>query len=260
MSHGLFVPLEYHTPGIDDFKFPGTFGVSWMDKPFWQVIVAAILVIVGWLWLSHGMKVVPGKRQVVAEYCYDFIRNTLVRDIIGPGFHRWLPYLVALFSFVLINNWFGEFFVFMFPTFSHVGYVYGLALVSWVVYIAAGIKAHGPLKFFRNSVLPKGVPWFLWILIIPLEFLSNFITRPVTLALRLFVNMFAGHLIIMIFLVGGGFLLTYHANPLYNVTGGVSIVFSFALFGLELFVGFLQAYVFTVLSAQYVASSIAEDH
>jgi F-type H+-transporting ATPase subunit a len=72
--------------------------------------------------------------------------------------------------------------------------------------------------------------------------------------------MFAGHLIIMIFVVGGGFLLTYSGNPLFNVTGGLSVVFSFALFALELFVGFLQAYVFTVLSAQYVASSISADH
>ncbi|MDO1752410.1 F0F1 ATP synthase subunit A, partial [Escherichia coli] len=73
--------------------------------------------------------VVPGKRQVFGEYCYNFIRNSLARDTIGHGFEPWLPYLVALFSFILINNWFGELFVFMFPTFSHVGYVYGLAIV-----------------------------------------------------------------------------------------------------------------------------------
>lgn len=260
MSHGLFVPLEYHTPGLDDFRYPGTFGVSWMDKPFWQAIIATVIVIGLWLWLSHSMKVVPGKRQVFAEYCYNFIRNSLVRDIIGTGYRRWLPYLVALFSFILVNNWFGELFIFMFPTFSHVGYVYGMALVSLVVYIAAGIQAKGPLKFFKNSILPPDVPVALWILIIPLEILSNFITRPVTLALRLFVNMFAGHLIILIFLVGGGYLLTYAGNPLYNVTGVVSIIFSVALFGLELFVGFLQAYVFTVLSAQYVSTSISAEH
>lgn len=260
MSHGLFVPLEYQPPGLDDFKFPGTFGVEWMDKSFWQAIIAAVVVMVLWLWLSHSMKVVPGKRQVLAEYCYDFIRNTLVRDTIGHDFRRWLPYLVAVFSFVLINNWFGELFFFMFPTFSRVGYVYGLALVSWFVYNIAGIRAQGPAKYFRHSVLPPDVPVALWILIIPLEFLSNFITRPLTLSLRLFANMFAGHLIIMIFVVGGGFLLTYSGNPLFNVTGGLSVVFSFALFALELFVGFLQAYVFTVLSAQYVASSISADH
>lgn len=260
MSHGSLVPLEYHTPGLNDFKFPGTFGVSWMDKPFWQVIISTVLVIGLWLWLSHAMKVVPGKRQVFAEYCYDFIRNTLVRDIIGLGFRRWLPYLLALFSFILVNNWYEELVFFMFPTFAHVGYVYGLALVSWLVYIAAGIRVHGPWGFLKKSVLPPGVPKWLWILIIPLEFLSNIITRPVTLALRLFVNMFAGHLIITIFVVGGGFLLTYSGNLFYNLTGAVSMILSLVMFALEIFVGFLQAYVFTILSAQYVATSISEEH
>ncbi|WP_130865560.1 F0F1 ATP synthase subunit A [Acidipropionibacterium timonense] len=259
MTHALVVPLEYEAPGLKDFQFPGTFGVSWMDKTFWQMVIAAVLVIGLWLWMSHSLKVVPGKRQVAAEYVYNFVRNTLVRDVIGHDFVKWMPYLLALFSFVLINNWFGELFLFMFPTFSHVGYVYGLAIVTWFVYIIAGLKAQGP-RYFLSAVLPKGVPWYLWWLIIPLEFLSTFITRPLTLSLRLFANMFAGHLIIMIFVVGGGFLLTYSGNPFYNVTGAVSVLFSFALFALELFVGFLQAYVFTVLSAQYVASSISTDH
>ena len=164
-----------------------------------------------------------------------------------------------LFSFILINNWFGELFVFMFPTFSHVGYVYGLAIVSWFVYVIAGFKTKG-IRYLKDSVLPPGVPWYLRWLIIPLEFLSNFVTRPLTLSLRLFANMVAGHLIIMIFVVGGGFLLTYPSSIIYNVAGGLSLILSFALFALELFVGFLQAYVFTVLSAQYVASSMSEEH
>ncbi|GAE71261.1 ATP synthase A chain [Cutibacterium acnes JCM 18916] len=114
---GIVSPLEFHTPGLEDFKFGGTFGVAWMDKPFWQVIIAFLVVIVFWVWMSRGLKVVPGKRQVFGEYCYNFIRNSLARDTIGHGFEPWLPYLVALFSFILINNWFGELFVFMFPTF-----------------------------------------------------------------------------------------------------------------------------------------------
>jgi len=256
---GIVSPLEFHTPGLEDFKFGGTFGVAWMDKPFWQAIIAFLVVIAFWVWMSRGLKVVPGKRQVFGGYCYNFIRNSLVRDTIGHGFEPWLPYLVALFSFILINNWFGELFVFMFPTFSHAGYVYGLTIVSWFVYVIAGFKTKG-IRYLKDSMLPPGVPWYLWWLIIPLEFLSNFITRPLTLSLRLFANMFAGHLIIMIFLVGGGFLLTYPSNIMYNAAGGLSMILSFALFALELFVGFLQAYVFTVLSAQYVASSISEGH
>ena len=154
---GIVSPLEFHTPGLEDFKFGGTFGVAWMDKPFWQAIIAFLVVIAFWVWMSRGLKVVPGKRQVFGECCYNFIRNSLVRDTIGHGFEPWLPYLVALFSFVLINNWFGELFVFMFPTFSHVGYVYGLTIVSWFVYVIAGFKTKG-IRYLKDSVLPPGVP------------------------------------------------------------------------------------------------------
>lgn len=260
MIHTQVAPLEFKSPGVDDFFFPGTFGVGWADKSFWQILIAAVLVLVLFFWMSHDLKVVPtGKRQVFAEYFYNFVRNNIARETIGHEYSRWVPYLFALFTFLLVNNWFGEFFVFMFPTFSRIGYVYGIALVTWFVYIIAGVKSQG-IKYFKNSVLPPGVPWYLWWLMIPLEFLSNFITRPLTLALRLFANMFAGHLIIMIFVVGGGFLLTYPHSIGYNLAGGISIIFSFAIFVLELFVGLLQSYVFTVLTAQYIASSVSAEH
>ena len=152
--NGIVSPLEFHTPGLEDFEFDGTLGTAWMDKPFWQAIIAFVIVIAFWLWMSSGLKVVPGKRQVFGEYCYNFIRNALVRDTIGHGFEPWLPYLVALFSFILINNWFGELFVFMFPTFSHVGYVYGLAIVSWSVYVIAGFKTKG-IRYLKDSMLPR---------------------------------------------------------------------------------------------------------
>ncbi len=110
------------------------------------------------------------------------------------------------------------------------------------------------------------MPKFLWPLIIPLEFLSNIIVRPVTLALRLFANLFAGHLVVLVFVVGGSLLLTTTERlggfdvPLLKVAGVVSILFSFAVFALELLIAFIQAYVFTVLTAQYVSSALAEEH
>nr|WP_237268026.1 F0F1 ATP synthase subunit A [Tessaracoccus aquimaris] len=85
-------------------------------------------------------------------------------------------------------------------------------------------------------------------------------TRPITLALRLFANLFAGHLVVLVFVVGGGFLITYANNAFYNVAGGVSMAFSLVILLLELFIGALQAYIFTVLTAQYVSTSIAEAH
>lgn len=275
---GALVPLEsghYESPGVKDFRYfcadnpevtsghalaGCTFGVDWMNKPFWQAIIGAALVIVLWLVASRKLHLVPGKGQFLAEYFYNFVRNGIARDILGPEYRRYLPYLLGLFSFLLVNNWFGETFVFMLPTFSNIGYVYALAVMSWLIYIGAGIHKHGFGHYMKMQLIPEGVPGYLLPVIIPLEFLSNFITRPLTLALRLFANMFAGHLVVLVFVAGGAFLLTYENNILYNVSGAVSLIFSFAILFLELFIGALQAYIFTVLTAQYIHSSLAEAH
>lgn len=261
MINAALLPLEgeYEAPGVDSFHVSGLWGMDWLNKASLQAIIAALLVVGFWLWVSRGLRVRPGKRQFFAEYIYEFVRNGVARDILGRDYRRYLPYLIGLFSFILINNWFGEFFVFMFPTFSKVGYAYGLALLTWLIYIGAGFKRHG-IGYLKMSLLPEGVPGYLWPLIIPLEFLSNFITRPITLALRLFANMFAGHLVVMVFVLGGSYLLHYPHRLFYNATGVVSLLFSFAILMLELFVGALQAYIFTVLTAQYVSSSLSSEH
>ena len=249
----------YHAPSVEDFYFHELFGVPQLDRVIFQAVLGAAIVIVLWLLASRKLKAVPSKGQFLSEFVYDFVRNGIARDLLGHDYRKYLPYLLGLFSFILVNNLFGQFFLFMFPTFSRVGFAYGLALLTWVIYIGAGLRRHG-LTYIKNSLLPSGVPWYLWGLIIPLEFLSNFITRPITLALRLFANLFAGHLVVTVFVVGGAFLLQYQDNLFYNISGGVSLLFSFAILFLELFVGSLQAYIFTVLTAQYISSSLAESH
>ena len=259
------VPLEGATngwpPSVSDFDsrplFPGA-GLDWLNNALFQAVLAAIIVIVFWLIVSHRMKVVPTKRQFVGEFLYNMLRNGVARDAIGPDFRKYVPFLVALFSFILVNNWFGELFVFMFPTMSKIGYVYALALGSWLLYNIVGIQKYGPLKYLRKMSLPEGVPVWLWWLIIPLEFLSNIIVRPITLILRLFANMFAGHLVVLVFVLGGTILI--QSGLPFAIAGGGSILFSFAFLCLELFIGALQAYIFTVLTAQYVASALAEEH
>lgn len=267
MTLGL-LPMEtgggggYVPPGVDDFLWdsiwPGVLP-DWVNKPFCQAVIGAALVIVLWWLASRKLKVQPSKGQFLAEYVYEFVRNNIARDILHKDFRPFLPYLLGLFSFLLVNNWFGELFIFMYPTFSNVGYAYGLAILTWVIYVGAGFKKFG-FGFLRRQLIPEGVPGYLLPLVIPLEFLANFITRPITLALRLFANLFAGHLVVMVFVVGGGFLLTYANNAFYNVVGVVSLLFSLAILLLELFIGALQAYIFTVLTAQYVSTSIAEAH
>lgn len=261
---GLLIPLEGFPPGVHSFDSKPLFpelGPSWfwVNNHLVQAVIAAALVIGFWLWMARDHKVVPGKRQFFGELAYNLVRNSIARDILGHDYRKFLPYLLALFSFILVNNLFGEFFLFMFPTFSKIGYVWGLALCSWILYNGAGIYKYGLLTYLRKATLPEGVPVALWPLIIPLEFLSNFIVRPVTLALRLFANLFAGHLVILVFILGGTLLLESGQLGLMTA-GGVSIIFSFAIFALELFVGFLQAYIFTVLTAQYVSSAVAEEH
>lgn len=250
----------YTPPGVKDFEFAGVLGTDWLNKFFLQALLAFVIVLILWFVLSRNLQVVPGKRQFAGEWLYDFIRNGVGRDMIGPEFRRYLPLLLAAFTFILVNNWFGQVFFLMLPTYSSVGYAYGSALLVWVVYIGAGIRQHGVGKYFKMQTMPSGVPPLLYIILIPLEILSNFITRPITLALRLFANMFAGHLVIMVFVVGGGYLLLSAEGWFNTFAGGLSLVFSFAIFGLELFLGALQAYIFTVLTAQYIESSISEAH
>lgn len=259
------VPMEggegFKIPGVDDFIFDGGFipGVDWVNKTFVQALISVVLILGFWLIASRKLKLVPSKGQFVSEYAYNFIRNGVARDALGHDFRPYLPYLLGLFSFLLVNNLFGLFPLFMFPTFSNIGYAWGLAFLSWIIYIAAGIKRHGG-GYFKNSLVPAGVPGWLLPVIIPIEFLSNFIIRPLTLGLRLFGNLFAGHVVVLVFVTGGWYLLT-EVGPLVNhVAGGVALIFSFAIFALELLVASLQAYIFTVLTAQYVASSLAEDH
>ena len=239
---------------------------AWLNNILAQATIAAILVITFWVLVSRNMKMVPGKGQAFGEMAYDMIRNGVARDILGHDFKPFVPYLLTLFSFILVNNFFGQFFLFMMPTFSKIGYVYALAVMSWLLYNAVGIRKFGFFGYLKKMCLPPGVPPALWIIIIPLEFLSNIVVRPVTLALRLFANLFAGHLVVLVFVAGGSMLLlateTYGGFPipLLKTAGVVSILFSFAVFALELLIAFIQAYVFTVLTAQYVSSALAEDH
>ncbi|MFT3862556.1 F0F1 ATP synthase subunit A [Micropruina sp.] len=267
MGPGLIIPMEgsgedsHWPPGVHSFDprplFPDA-GVDWINNYLFQSVLGALLAVVVWWWLARGHKAVPGKKQFVGEQLYNLVRNGIARDILGHDYQRFVPFLLALFSFILINNLFGQFFFFMLPTFSHIGFPYALALIVWITYNAVGIRKWGLFTYIRRMSLPEGVPWVMWPLLIPLEFLSNFVVRPVTLALRLFANLFAGHLLVIVFIVGGTLLV--QAGGGLAVAGVASWLLSSAIFALEIFVACLQAYIFTVLSAQYISSALAEEH
>lgn len=258
-------------PGPGDFNLPPvvgdgtfTFGGEEMylgvTKPMLQLVFAAVLVFGFFYLASRKREMVPGKLQFMGEEAYGFVRNSMGRDIIGShDFMRFVPYLFALFFFILVNNVFATIPFFQFPTLSRAGMVYGLAAMSWVIYISVGIKKHGFVGYFKLMSVPAGVGGPILLLLIPLEFLSNILVRPVTLALRLFANMLAGHLLLILFALGGEYLLL-EASALIKPVGLLAWVLFIAIAFLELLVQFLQAYVFTLLNAMYISGSLADEH
>jgi F-type H+-transporting ATPase subunit a len=231
-----------------------------VTKPMLQLVLGAVLVF-GFLFMaSRKRAMVPGKLQFAGESAYGFVRNSVARDIIGSAdFMRFVPYLVTLFFFILLNNFFGSIPFIQFPTFSRAGMVYGLAALSWIIYNWVGIQKHGFLGYLKLQCVPAGITGPILALLIPLEFMSNLVVRPVTLALRLFANMFAGHILILLFAIGGEYLLV-HGATLLKPVGLLAWALFIAISFLELLVQFLQAYVFVLLNAMYISGALADEH
>ena len=133
-----------------------------------------------------------------------------------------------------------------------------LALVAYVAFIYAGVKKH-PGAFFKNALFPPGVPWPIYVVVTPIEFISTFILRPVTLALRLLMNMIAGHMLLVLCFSATSFFL-FTAGGWYSLFSVGTFAFGLAFTIFELFVGVLQAYVFTLLTAVYIQLALAEEH
>jgi F-type H+-transporting ATPase subunit a len=258
-------------PGPDDFNLPpigpdrtfeflGQTMYLGVTKPMIQLVLAAGLVFWFFYAAAKQRSMVPGKLQYVGEGGYGFVRNSLGRDIIGSrDFMRFVPYLFAMFFFILLNNFMGAIPFIQFPTFSRAGMVYALAVLSWIVYNAVGIQKHGFLGYLKLQCVPSGIKGPILGLLIPLEFFSNIVVRPVTLALRLFANMLAGHLLLILFALGGEYLLL-HGAALVKPVGILAWVLFLVISFLELLIQFLQAYVFALLNAMYISGALADEH
>jgi len=255
-ADGGFVP-----PSSREFRFPSIVGNSILaTKPVLLVLLSVVLIVVFFYLAARPAAVVPGRLQFVGESIYGFIRNGVGRDIIGAReFAAYVPYLVTLFLFVLVNNLFGIIPFIQFPSMSRYGFPVVLALITWVLYNLVGIRRHGFLGYLKHSTMPPGVPKPMYVLLIPLEFVSNILTRPLTLSLRLFANMFAGHLLLLVFILGGEYMLV-HGSILLKIASPFSFLLAVVLTFFELLVEVLQAYIFTLLTALYVAGALAEEH
>ena len=261
----------FQSPGPVDFFLPDFSGKAWnqggyqvlLTKAAFLLLLGAIVAFVLLALAARKRALVPGRGQYLGEQAYDFVRNGIARDIIGEhDFMKYVPLLVSVFFFVLFNNLFGIVPVLSFSPFSRVSFAYGLALLVWVIYNGVGIASKGLVGYLKHATVPTGVPAWILPLLIPLEFLSNILIRPVTLSLRLFANMFAGHLLLVLFSTGGAYLLLHATGPAFVMkpAGVLAFVLGVAIGFLEIVVAGLQAYVFALLTAQYISGALAADH
>jgi F-type H+-transporting ATPase subunit a len=251
---GSFVP-----PGAGDFDLPPIFdGVT---KPMILVVLSVIIISVFFLMASSRLKIVPNKFQFTAESIYDFGRNNIAREQIGSKeFMPFVPLILALFTFVLVNNIFGLIPLIQFPTMSHIGFPLALSLlVVYPIWHGVGFKRHGFLGYLKHQLMPPGAPAPIYLLLVPIELFTKFIMNPITLAIRVFAAMFAGHLILLVFTLAGEYLLIEGSGLLKGVSV-VSFAFAIAMTFLEALIQVIQAYIFALLAANYIGQALATDH
>ncbi len=255
----IFDGCGFPAPGLNSFLFEPLFTVGGIEfnKPMLLAVLTTVIVI-GFFWAAFGRaKVVPGKLQMVGEAGYDFVRRGIVYDSLGKKEgEKYVPFMVSLFFFVWIMNLWSIIPVAQFPVTSIIAFPAALALIVYVLWMYLTFKKHGFVGGLKNITgYDKSLGPILPLAVI-LEFFSNVIIRPFTHAVRLFANMFAGHLLILMFTIASWYLL----NGIGIAYAGVSFVMTVVMTAFELFIQAVQAYVFVLLATNYVQGALAEHH
>ena len=249
----------FKPPGVADFNLPPIFGDNpYTTKPIFLAFLSVILISVFFVAASRKALIMPNKLQFAGESVYGFVRNNLGQEIIGREFMRFVPYLFTLFTFILTNNVFGIVPFLQFPTMSRVSFAYVLAMLTFFVFHYVGIKHKGLLPYLKEIMFPPGVPKPIYIVLTPIEISTYLLVRPLTLSLRLFANMFAGHLLLLVFFLGGDHLLQGVIG--LKLVAPFAFAFGIALTFFEFMLQCLQAYIFTLLTAMFIAGALADEH
>ena len=239
---------EKHSP-LEQFEITPFvhFEVGSVDLAFTNsslAMVITIAVITLFLTLSVNTRsIIPSRLQLISELSYGFIAQ-LLKDTVGEQGRKYFPFVFTIFMFVLIGNMVGML-PYSFTFTSHIIVTFALAAVVFVGVTILGFAKHG-MNFFSFFVIP-GLPWYMLPLLIPIEVIS-YLSRPISLSVRLFANMLAGHTLIKVFAM---FVITM---PFYS--GVLPLAFIVALTGLEILIAFLQAYVFAILTCLYINDAL----
>jgi F-type H+-transporting ATPase subunit a len=217
------------------------------------VIVFALYMLAG-----SRRQMVPTGLQGIAEATVTFVREGIVMRTIGPDGAKFAPFLVTVFSFIFVLNIIALVPLVQMPANARMALPMLLAVIVWFTYNAVGISRQGFFRYLKGIGFPPGVPWPLYFLVAPIEFVSTIFVRPLSLSVRLFANLLAGHLILVTFAVMTD-ALVHSGGP------GIGLaILTFALLvaltGFEVLVAFLQAYIFSILAAVYIGGAMHSEH
>ncbi|MDD2819242.1 MAG: F0F1 ATP synthase subunit A [Candidatus Nanopelagicales bacterium] len=251
----------FHAPSVAEF-FPGE--LLFVGTPFAMtrmnligLLMAGVLALF-FVWAFAKPKLVPRGVQNVGELAIDVVYKNVIDEVMGEKGRKYAPYLISMFWLLFAFNITG-----IIPT-LHIGVssVIGIpllfALIAWLVFNIQGIRALGFGHYLKANLFPPGIPWPIYFLVTPIELVSTFILRPLTLTIRLLANMMAGHLLLVLFFSATSALLVADGYLKIFALPAFAMGFAFTLF--EILVAVLQAYIFTLLTAVYIDGATSEEH
>ncbi len=254
----------FPAPGAEIFQFDAVWTLSLgpldihASKVTFLIVGIAIVLMAFFTYAFRKPKLVPRGAQNVGELGYTFIRDGIAREAMGKEGDKFVPFLFTLFFFIWLMNFVGIVPFLQIPVTSIFAIPVAFALIVYLTWVPLGIYRQGFIPFFKNMMFPPGVPKAMYGLLAPIEFISNIVVRPFTHSVRLFANMFAGHLLIASFSVATFYLIS---ASVVGILGSVaSFAVTIALTGFEVLIQALQAYIFTLLTAVYISGALKAEH
>ncbi|HET9690449.1 MAG TPA: F0F1 ATP synthase subunit A [Acidimicrobiales bacterium] len=220
------------------------------------VVLTVGLFVVG----ARKRKMVPTGAQNVAESLIDFVNGSIIMETMGEDGLGYLPFILAIFCFVFVCNITEIIPVFQFPADSRMANPLMLALIVWGVYNFTGIKRQGFATYVKNSTVPPGVPGYLVPLVALIEGAQRFLLNPITLAIRLFANMLAGHLLLVTFALMTDALFFHNTVTITKPIGVLPALMELVIMLFEVLIAVLQAFIFAILTGVYLGPSLHPEH
>jgi F-type H+-transporting ATPase subunit a len=251
---GLEFPPVSHVVEWPDLFLSGAFAVNKVVLLMW---ISAAITFLFFFLASRQRRLVPTGVQNVAEAVIDFIQEGVILQTIGPQGLHFTPFLLAMFSFVFVCNIWGIIPGAQMPVNARIALPAFMAILVWVLFNFLGIKHQGVFRYFKEIMFPPGVPKPLYLLVTPIEIVSVLLVRPFSLAVRLFANMLAGHLLLVSFAV---ITAATFALNLSIAIWPFSLGLLIALTGFEVLVAVLQAFIYTILTAVYIGGALHPEH